>query len=157
MIGITLLCVGKLKEPYYIGACAEYEKRIGGYASIKVVELNEVPAATPGEVAAGLAKEAVMIRKAIPKGAALIVLTPEGELVSSETLAQRIDRLAVSGSGKLCLLIGGSNGIDPSIKKEAVWQLSMSPMTFPHHLARVMVLEQTYRALSILNHGKYHK
>ena len=157
MVSVTLLAVGKLKEKHYIQACEEYLKRLRAFATVTVTELPERPADTPAEIAKGLAYEAELIEKAIPKGAFFIVMTPEGNMVSSEGLAEKMQAINVGGDSRICLLIGGSNGIDERIKQRADWKLSMSKMTFPHHLARVMVLEQVYRAFSILNHSRYHK
>ncbi|MBR5519715.1 MAG: 23S rRNA (pseudouridine(1915)-N(3))-methyltransferase RlmH [Clostridia bacterium] len=157
MVSVTLLAVGKLKEKHYIQACEEYLKRLRAFATVTVTELPERPADTPAEIAKGLALEAELIEKAIPKGAFFIVMTPEGNMVSSEGLAEKLQAINVGGDSRICLLIGGSNGIDERIKQRADWKLSMSKMTFPHHLARVMVLEQVYRAFSILNHSRYHK
>ena len=157
MVSVTLLAVGKLKEKHYIAACEEYLKRLRAYASVTVTELPERPADTEVEIAKGLAAEAELIERAIPKGSFFIVLTPEGTMLSSEGLAEKLQTLNVGGESRLCFLIGGSNGIDERIKRRADLRLSMSKMTFPHHLARVMVLEQVYRAFSILNHSRYHK
>ena len=157
MVSVTLLAVGKLKEKHYIQACEEYLKRLRAFCSVTVTELPERPADTPAEIVKGLAAEADLIEKAIPKGAFFIVLTPEGTMLSSEGLAEKLQALNVGGESRICLLIGGSNGIDERIKRRADLKLSMSKMTFPHHLARVMVLEQVYRAFSILNHSRYHK
>jgi len=160
MLDITLLCVGKLKESYFAAACGEYGKRLGAYCRLTVTELAEARRSsdpTPGELAAALAREAEAIRAAVPKGAALIVLSPEGRLLPSEALAAALEKYAASGVSKLCFLIGGSDGIDAALKRDAALLLSMSPMTFPHHLARVMLLEQLYRAFTITRGGKYHK
>ena len=160
MFAITLLCMGKLKEKFYTAAAEEYAKRLRGFVEFRLVELPEyrLPE-NPNEtqIAQGLAREAESIRKAIPKGAWLCVLTPEGKLLSSETLAQTLHGVKTGGKSAACFLIGSSFGIDPSIKVMADLKLSMSPMTFPHHLARIMVLEQLYRAESIQTGTKYHK
>ena len=105
----------------------------------------------------GLAREAEAIQKAVPKGAWLCVLTPEGKLLSSPQLAETLARVKTGGKSSACFLIGSSFGMDESIKRMADFRLSMSPMTFPHHLARVMVLEQLYRAEAIQAGSKYHK
>lgn len=157
MLTVTVLCVGKLKEKHYADACAEYLKRLRPYASVTVTELPERPVEDDREIARSLAAEAELIEKNIPRGAYLIVLTPEGVQLDSEGFAAKVDTLASAGESRLCCLIGGSNGIDSRIKQRADLRLSFSKMTFPHHLARVMLLEQLYRAFSILNHTKYHK
>ena len=160
MFDITLICMGKLKEKFYISAAAEYEKRMKAYCRFQLIELPECRLPddpSPAEIAAGLDKEAELILSKIPKGAWLCTLTPEGKLLSSEDLADKLQEIKVSGKSCACFLIGSSFGISPAIKAKADFKLSMSPMTFPHHLARVMVLEQLYRAEAIQAGSKYHK
>lgn len=160
MFSVTLICMGKLKEKFYLSAAAEYEKRLQGYCQFKLLELPEVRLPenpSPAEISAGLEKEADAILTKIPKGAWFCTLTPEGKLLSSEALAQQLHQVKISGKSSVCFLIGSSFGIAPRIKAMADFKLSMSPMTFPHHLARVMVLEQIYRAESIQAGSKYHK
>ena len=160
MFSITLICIGKLKEKFYTAAAEEYCKRLRGYADFKLLELPEVrlpEAPNETEIAKGLEKEAELIRQKIPKGSWFCVLTPEGRQQSSEELARTLAAVKAGGKSSACFLIGSSFGIDPSIKKLADCQLSMSKMTFPHHLARIMVLEQLYRAESIQAGSKYHK
>ena len=160
MFEITLICMGKLKEPFYLSAADEYQKRLKGYCKFNIVELPEVrlpDAPSPSEISAGLEKEADFIAQKIPKGAWLCVMTPEGKVLSSEALAQKIASVKLSGKSSACFLIGSSFGIAQRIKDMANFTLSMSPMTFPHHLARIMVLEQLYRAESIQAGSKYHK
>lgn len=141
MLRVTVLCQGRLKEPWYIDACREYLKRLGAWCRPEVVELAENADPLPR----------------VPKGAYVIALCIEGEALSSPALAQRLERLAAGGVSHLCFLIGGSDGLPETAKARADWKLSMSEMTFPHHLARVMLLEQLYRALSISAGTKYHK
>ncbi len=160
MFSITLICMGKLKEKFYLSAAAEYEKRLKGYCSFQLVELPEIRLPdnpSPAEIAAGLEKEAETILTKLPKGAWLCAMTPEGKELSSEALAQKLHDVKLSGKSSACFLIGSSFGIAPRIKAMADFKLSMSPMTFPHHLARVMVLEQLYRAEAIQAGSKYHK
>lgn len=160
MFSVTLICMGKLKEKFYTAAAAEYEKRLQGYCQFKLLELPEARLPenpSPAEIAAGLDKEAETILAKIPKGAWFCVLTPEGKLLSSEALAQQMEQVKLSGKSSACFLIGSSFGIAPQVKARADLKLSMSPMTFPHHLARVMVLEQLYRAEAIQAGSKYHK
>lgn len=160
MFDITLIAMGKLKEKFYLSAAAEYEKRLNGYCRFKILELPEVRLPedpSPAEISAGLEKEAEMIFSKIPKGAWLCVLTPEGKLLSSEQLADKMKAVKLSGKSSACFLIGSSFGMSPRVKEKADFRLSMSPMTFPHHLARVMVLEQLYRAEAIQAGSKYHK
>lgn len=157
---VTVLCVGKLKEKFYLEAAAEYVKRLQRFCKLKLVELPEsrLPESpSPAEVQRALAAEAVAIRERLPKGGAVIALCIEGKPCSSVELSRRMEELAVAGRTQLTFLIGGSVGLDESLKQQADWRLSMSPMTFPHHLARIMLLEQIYRAYQISAGTKYHK
>ena len=146
MLGIDIICVGKLKEKFFIGACDEYKKRLGAYCKLNIIEVAETPASNDSEVRRALTAEAERIDAKIPKDAYLICMCIEGKMLSSEALCEKISSLKCSGKSRLCFIIGGSNGIDESIKTRAGLRLSMSPMTFPHHLARVMLLEQVYKA-----------
>ena len=160
MLDITVIAMSKLKERFYLDAAAEYEKRLKGYCQFKLLELPEVRLPdnpSPAEIFAGLEKEADLILSKIPKGSWFCVLTPEGKLQSSEALAVKLNDVKVSGKSSLCFLIGSSFGMAPRLKEAADFKLSMSPMTFPHHLARIMVLEQIYRAEAIQAGSKYHK
>ncbi len=160
MFQITLIAMGKLKEKFYLSAAAEYEKRLSGYCKFQLIELPEhrLPEdPQPSEIAAGLAKEAELIRQKLPKGAWFCILTPEGQNPSSEELAKKMAQVKLTGRSGACFLIGSSFGIDPGLKAQADFRLSMGKMTFPHHLARIMVLEQLYRAEAIQAGSKYHK
>ena len=160
MFEITLIAMGKLKEKFYLSAAEEYEKRMKGYCQFKLLELPETRLPdnpSPAEISAGLEKEAELILSKIPKGAWFCTLTPEGKMLSSETLAAKLSDIKSSGKSSACFLIGSSFGIAQRIKEKADFKLSMSPMTFPHHLARIMVLEQLYRAEAIQAGSKYHK
>ena len=160
MFDITLITMGKLKEKFYISAAEEYKKRLGGYCRFTLLELPEVrlpEEPSPAEISAGLEKEAEQILLKIPKNAWFCVLTPEGKLLSSEMLAEKLSEVKLTGKSSACFMIGSSFGIAQRIKDKADFMLSMSPMTFPHHLARIMVLEQLYRAEAIQAGSKYHK
>lgn len=160
MFEITLITVGKIKEKFYQAAVDEYIKRLNGYCKFKNIELPETrltDSPSAAEIITGLEKEAVLIRDKIPKGAWFCIFTPEGKMLSSEALAQKLSDIKISGKSSACFLIGSSYGIAPSIKQQADAALSMSPMTFPHHLAKIMVLEQLYRAETIQARTKYHK
>lgn len=160
MFHITLITVGKLKERYYAAAADEYIRRLGAYCKFELIELPEcrLPDDPNGtQIAAGLAREAEQIEAKLPRGAWFCVLTPEGAQLSSEELAAALASVKGSGKSSACFLIGSSFGMDPSLKTMADKKLSMSKMTFPHHLARVMALEQLYRAESIQAGTKYHK
>ena len=160
MQSVTVRCVGKLKEKFFADACAEYQKRLGRYCKLMIVELPEHrlgDAPSDAEVAAALEREADAILEKLPRGGAVIALCVEGQAMSSERLAETMARYADRGVSQLTFLIGGSFGMAERVKRAADLRLSMSPMTFPHHLARVMVLEQIYRAYQIQAGTKYHK
>lgn len=157
---LTLITVGKLKEPFYKSAVGEYEKRLKAYGGIQIIELPEVKLPenpSRAQIDGALKKEAESIRQKLPRNSWLCILTPEGKLLSSEELAKKLETVRTGGKSDLVFLIGSSFGIDAELKKQGDFRLSMSPMTFPHHLARVMVLEQIYRAESIISGSKYHK
>ena len=160
MFNITLISMGKLKEKFYISAAEEYAKRIKGYCQFQIIELPEVRLAdnpSPAEISFALEKEADSIIEKIPKGSWFCTLTPEGKMLTSEALAEKMQSVKLSGKNSACFLIGSSFGMAQRLKDMADFRLSMSPMTFPHHLARVMVLEQLYRAEAIQAGSKYHK
>ena len=141
MLRVTVICQGRLKEKYYLGACEEYMKRLSGYCQPEVIELPEEGDPTPK----------------IPKGAYVIAMCIEGKKTDSPGLAAKLEQVTLEGKSRVCFLIGGSEGLSQSVKQAADWRLSMSDMTFPHHLARVMLLEQIYRAFTIMAGAKYHK
>ena len=141
MLRVTVVCLGRLKEKHYIAACDEYLKRLAAYCQPEVIELPE-----NGDIAAR-----------IPKGAYVVALCIEGGKTDSPGLARRLEQCALEGKSRVCFLIGGSEGLPEAVKDRADWRLSMSDMTFPHHLARVMLLEQIYRAFTISAGAKYHK
>lgn len=157
---VTILCVGKLKEKFYAEAAAEYMKRLGRFCKAEIVELPEerLPEApSPALIEAALSKEAAIVTSKLPDSAFVIALCVEGKSYSSEALAALFADSANRGISHVVLLIGSSFGMHPSLKAKADVRLSMSPMTFPHHLARVMLLEQIYRAYQINAGSKYHK
>lgn len=157
---VTLICVGKLKEKFYAQATAEYAKRLSRFCKLEIVELPESrlsDSPSPAEISQALTAEAALIETKLPKGSALVAMCIEGEELSSPQLAEKMRQFAVSGVSNLTFLIGGSVGLSPTIKAQSDFRLSMSPMTFPHHLARVMLLEQIYRAYQINAGTKYHK
>ena len=157
---LQLICVGKLKEAFYIQAAAEYIKRLGAYCNLQITEIPEerLPKdPSPAQIEAALAREAQGILAKLPPRSSLIALCIEGKLQSSQELARLLDTWAGRGEAQLAFAIGGSFGLHPSVKEQAWVRLSMSPMTFPHHLARVMLLEQIYRGYQINEGGRYHK
>lgn len=157
---VTVLCVGKLKEPFYIQAVSEYQKRLSRHCKLEIVELPEQKLGddpSTAEIEQGLQKEAAMIEEKLPKGGVLIAMCVEGKELSSVRLSQKMQEFFSRGASHLTFLIGSSFGLHPSVKAKADFKLSVSPMTFPHHLFRVMLLEQIYRAYQIENGTKYHK
>ena len=157
---ITVICVGKLKEKFYTDAAAEYVKRLQRYCDLDIIELPEARLSddpSPAEIKQALAGEASLIRQKLPRGGAVVALCIEGKTCSSEELCRRLADFAVGGRSAVTFLIGGSFGLDEDLKRSADWRLSMSPMTFPHHMARIMLLEQIYRAYQIAAGTKYHK
>ncbi len=160
MFDITLFAMGRLKEPFYLSAAAEYEKRLAGFCRFRMVELPEVRLPqdpSPAQIAGALEREAEALFSRLPAGAWFCVLTPEGKELSSEALAETMGRVKLSGKRGACFFIGSSFGMSPRVKAQADLLLSMGRMTFPHHLARIMVLEQLYRAETIQAGTKYHK
>lgn len=160
MLNINIICIGKLKEDYLRSACAEYSKRLQAFCKLNIIELN--PCHLPEEpnqsqIDAALNEEAERILSKTGKSDYIIAMCIEGKEISSEALSAKIDEIALSGSGTVSFIIGGSHGLSPKVKQEAKLRLSMSPMTFPHQLARVMLLEQIYRSFMISSGGKYHK
>ena len=157
---VTLICVGKLKERFYAEAASEYVKRLGRYCKLTVMGLPEerLPEnPSQAQIDGALEKEAAAIRGRLPSSARLIALCVEGRERSSEDLARLMETWAGRGESQLVFLIGGSYGLHESIKARAAEKLSMSPLTFPHHLARVMRLAQIYRACQLNAGTRYHK
>ena len=160
MLNIKIICVGKLKERFYLDAAAEYQKRLGTLCRLEIEELPEarLPAEpTEAELEAALHREAESILLRIPSGAVTVALCVEGKTVDSVGFSQFLEMCALKGKSRICFIIGSSMGLHPEVKESAVLQLSFSPMTFPHHLARIMLLEQIYRAFQIQLGSKYHK
>ena len=160
MLNIKLICVGRLRERFYIDAFDEYSRRLSAYCKFECVELNEVKLGdkpSDKEIENALVRESADIEKAIPKDAYVIAMCVGAKQLKSEELAQKINSLAISGRGKICFIIGGSFGMAESVKKRADMRLGMSAMTFPHHLARVMLTEQIYRSFKIIEGSRYHK
>ena len=159
MPDITIVAVGKLKEAYWTAAVGEYQKRLGAYCNFQIIEIPEhrLPAApSSAQIQQGLAAEGTRILAKIPPRAHVIALCIEGRAVSSEQLAQTLES-ALLNTSKIAFIIGSSYGIAENVKQTAHFRLSLSVMTLPHQLARVLLCEQLYRAMSILNQGKYHK
>lgn len=160
MYNIDLVCVGKLKEDYLKDACAEYSKRLSAFCRLRLHELTpaRIPEhPSPAQISAALADEGKRIMQLIYPSARVYAMCIEGRQLSSEELSREIESAAVGGSGSLVFIIGGSHGLADEVKRRADFRLSMSKMTFPHQLSRVMLLEQIYRAFMISSGAKYHK
>ena len=155
-----ILAFGTLSEKHWTAACAEYQKRLSRSWPLTVTELQEerLPQSpTPGEIAAALASEAKAALAKIPPRAYVIALCVEGEMLSSPQLSKKMEEAALHGASEIVFLIGSSYGLDPSLKARADLRLSISRMTFPHQLARVILCEQIYRAAQIAAGVPYHK
>ena len=160
MLYVKLICVGKMRERFYLDAFAEYQKRLQAYCRLDLCEIAEqrlpdLP--SEKEIAAALAKEAEEIIRAIPPDAYAVALCVEGRQMPSEGMAALLAERESSGRPKLCFVVGGSCGLAESVKRRCDRRLSMSEMTFPHHLARVMLIEQIYRGFKINEGSRYHK
>ena len=160
-MNINIIAIGKLKESYLREAAYEYSKRLSGFCKLNIIEIPESRLSeNPGEkeIQNALTNEARLIEEQINKKSALnIALCIEGRQLSSEELSQKISSAGVNGKSTINFIIGSSFGISPDVKSKADFKLSMSKMTFPHQLARVLLLEQIYRAFQISSGGKYHK
>lgn len=159
MLHCTVIAVGKLGERHWSAACDEYRKRLGGFCKAAVVEVAEqrLPQnPSEAEIAKCVEAEGAAILAKIPPRAHVIALCIEGRQLASQALAAEFDRLAAETS-HVVFVIGGSHGLAEAVKAAAHRRMSMSEMTFPHQLARVMLLEQIYRGFSIAHGGKYHK
>lgn len=160
MIHITLITVGKIKENYFTDAIAEYTKRLGRYCKCDLIEVRDEPTPddpSPRERDLVLEKEGARILEKIPDHAWVTALCIEGKPLSSEAFAAQLAERATLGQGHQVFIIGGSMGLSQAVKSRADQKLSFSPMTFPHQLMRVILLEQIYRAFQINHGGKYHK
>lgn len=157
---ITVVCVGKLKEKYWQAAVAEYSKRLSRYHKLEIIELADekapesMSAAQEDEVKQ---KEGERILKALKEDAFVIALAIEGKRMTSEELSAFLEKKAVGGTSHIAFVIGGSLGLSPAVMARADYALSFSPMTFPHQMMRVILLEQVYRAEKILRKEPYHK
>lgn len=157
---ITVLAVGKIKEKYFTGALAEYQKRLSRYCKLEIIEVADEKTpdrASEREEQIIRAKEGERLRKYIKDGAYVIALAIEGKQASSEQFAEKIHELGLTGESHVIFLIGGSIGLDSSLLKRADERLSFSKMTFPHQLMRVILLEQIYRGYRIIHREPYHK
>lgn len=157
---IQIICVGKLKENYLKDAQKEYLKRLSRFCKVQVTEIDEEKApeaASPAQEEKVRQKEAERIQKALGKSAIVIALALEGQEMTSPGFSELINHLMLEGKSEVAFIIGGSTGLDPSIIKGADHRLCLSKMTFPHQLARVVLLEQVYRGFKIMKNETYHK
>lgn len=157
---ITLVTVGKIKEKFYTEAIAEYSKRLSRYCRLEIIQVADEK--TPDGASETLERqikdrEGERILAQIRDGAYVIALAIQGQMLSSEQLAARIEQLGISGQSQIVLVIGGSLGLSDAVLKRADYQLSFSRMTFPHQLMRVILLEQIYRSYRIISREPYHK
>lgn len=157
---ITIVTVGKIKEKYLKDAIAEYSKRLRAYCDLKIVEVadEKTPEQASRAVEDGIReKEGVRILKQLKEDMYVITLEINGELLTSEKLAEKIERLGIRGKSNIAFVIGGSIGLGKDVLQRSDYRLSFSKMTFPHQLMRVILLEQIYRSFKIQRGEPYHK
>ena len=161
MLKINIICIGKIKEKYFSDAIAEYTKRLGAFCKFTIVELAEEKIRdnnpNQAQISEVLLAEGRSILKKISPSDFVIALCIEGKMASSEELSNTLDNLALSGKSTVSFVIGGSYGLSNEVKSRADMRLSMSRMTFPHTMVRMILTEQIYRAFEISTNGKYHK
>ena len=159
MLKVRLITVGTLKEEYLRAAAAEYEKRLGAFCRFELIQLKEEKLSespSQNEIKAALEREAVRIAEQIPSSAFCVSLCVEGKQLSSEELAEKIEAVSMEKS-EICFVIGSSFGLSDTVKQRSDMRLSVSKLTFPHQLMRVILLEAVYRAFNIQRGTKYHK
>ena len=161
MLKINIICIGKIKEKYFTDAIAEYSKRLTAFCKFNIIELNEerIRSNDPNssQIAEVIAAEGRRIMQKVGAADYVAAMCIEGKMLSSEELSATLDKIALSGKSTVDFIIGGSYGLSDEVKKRADLRLSMSKMTFPHQMARVILSEQIYRAFEISTNGKYHK
>lgn len=160
MLNVNIICVGKLKEKFLTDAIKEYSKRLSAFCKLNITELDETKLpdrVSDSDIANALKSESEKILSKVGKDAFVIAMCIEGKMMSSEELSKLFDRVSVEGKSRVDIIIGSSFGLSDEVKRRADLRLSVSPMTFPHQLFRVMILEQVYRAFQISTGGKYHK
>lgn len=161
MIKINIICIGKIKEKYFTDAISEYAKRLTAFCKFSVVELAEEKIRNnnpnQSEISEVIEAEGDRILKKIASGDYVVAMCIEGKQLSSEELSAMIDNAAITGKSTINFIIGGSYGLSKAVKSRANFKLSMSKMTFPHQMARMVLSEQIYRAFEISTNGKYHK
>lgn len=156
-IRLTLIFVGRSADRYVREGCQAYEERIRRYADFNPVPVPEERVPSRGKISYILQQEGRRIRERLPAGAFTVALDERGKQVSSEAFARSLEKLSLSGSGEIAFILGGPYGLEESIKEEADWRLSLSPMTLAHGMARLLLCEQIYRAFTLLRGEPYHK
>ena len=157
---ITILCVGKVKEKFYRDGIAEFVKRLNRYCKLEIIEVGDektAEEASETEIRIVKEKEGERLLKNIKDDAYVVCLCIDGKQLNSEQLSEKIEKLGIQGTSHIYFVIGGSLGLADDVVKRANFKLSFSPMTFPHQLMRLILLEQIYRAYRIMNHEPYHK
>lgn len=160
MLSVSILAVGKLKENYFRDGVLEYSKRVSAFCKFNITEIAEdriCENPSQANIEQCITNEGKKILSKLPHSAYVIALCIEGKVISSEVFAQKLEQIAGSGKSHIVFIIGGSYGLSTSVKERADFKLSLSLMTFPHQLARVLLSEQIYRGLSINHNAKYHK
>ncbi|MBQ6843384.1 MAG: 23S rRNA (pseudouridine(1915)-N(3))-methyltransferase RlmH [Agathobacter sp.] len=157
---ITILCVGKVKEKFYRDGILEFTKRLSRYCKLEIIEVADektVEDASETEIRIVKEKEGERLIKNIKDDAYVVCLCIDGKQLNSEQLSDKIEKLGIQGTSHIYFIIGGSLGLAEEVIKRADFKLSFSPMTFPHQLMRLILLEQIYRSYRIMNHEPYHK
>ncbi len=160
MLTVNIICIGKIKEKYFTDAVSEYKKRLGAFCKFNIKELDEEKVfnnPNPSQINSVIEAEGKRIVNSLSKGSYVISMCIEGKQLSSTELADKLIEVSVSGYSTIDFIIGGSWGLSDEVKSKSSFKLSMSKMTFPHQMARVILSEQIYRAFEIINNGKYHK
>jgi 23S rRNA (pseudouridine1915-N3)-methyltransferase len=156
MLKIKIICLGKFKEKAYFELEKEYLKRLSPFAKVKVVELPEVPYKSPDQIDKAKQKEAEQIVKQLPEGSIVILLEEKGQERDSVDFAKFLERIGGIGQ-EIVFVLGSGVGLDPSLKQYSNYTISLSQLTFPHNLARIVLEEQIYRACTIIAKKEYHK
>lgn len=160
MLSVNIICIGKLKEKYWVDAIKEYSKRLSLFCKFSVIELSECKVnSDPNEkqIQHILQEEGSAILQKIKPTDYTVAMCIEGKVISSPELSKLVDNVQLDGKSTLNFVIGGSWGLSEEVKQRADFKLSMGKMTFPHQMARVMLTEQIYRSFQISSNGKYHK
>lgn len=160
MLSVNIICIGKLKEKYWVDAIKEYSKRLFSICKFSVIELSECKVnSDPNEkqIQHILQEEGSAILQKIKPTDYTVAMCIEGKVISSPELSKLVDNVQLDGKSTLNFVIGGSWGLSEEVKQRADFKLSMGKMTFPHQMARVMLTEQIYRSFQISSNGKYHK